>query len=162
MASNFRCAESVSKFPTNSYNLDEAVALKVGFVLYILPQLREIVSVSVVWPIFVYTALVFNISVTEPSYKQFCYYSSKTVRLRYHGNLWDLETLRPLSSALAALGTLQPRGLRVSKSHRFQCTIVGERSERDTIRGNKWKSDIYIFIPPYVTFNSRDWSKSVD
>ena len=21
---------------------------------------------------------------------------------------------------------------------------------------------IYIFIPPYVTFNARDWSKSVD
>ena len=48
MASNFRCAESVSKLPINSYNLDEAVALKVGFVLYILPQLREIVLVSVV------------------------------------------------------------------------------------------------------------------
>ena len=48
VASNFRCAESVSKLPTNSYNLDEAVALKVGFVLYLLPQIREIVLVSVV------------------------------------------------------------------------------------------------------------------
>ena len=48
MAYNFRCAESVSKLPTNSYNLDEAVALKVGFVLYILPQVREIVLLSVV------------------------------------------------------------------------------------------------------------------
>ena len=47
-ASNFRCAESVSKLQTNSYNLDEEVALKVGFVLYILPQIREIVLVSVV------------------------------------------------------------------------------------------------------------------
>ena len=48
MASNLRCAESVSKLPTNSYDLDEAVALKVGFVLYILQQIREIVLVSVV------------------------------------------------------------------------------------------------------------------
>ena len=48
MASNFRCAESVSKLPTNSYDLDEAVALKVGFVLYILQQIREFVLVSVV------------------------------------------------------------------------------------------------------------------
>ena len=48
MASNFRCAESGSQLPANSYNLDEAVALKVGFVLYILPQILEIVSVSVV------------------------------------------------------------------------------------------------------------------
>ena len=48
MASNFRCAESVSKLPTNSYDLDEAVVLKVGFVLYILQQIREIVLVSVV------------------------------------------------------------------------------------------------------------------
>ena len=43
--------------------------------------------------------------------------------------------------------------------------LASERS-RDTIRGNKWKSEIYIyiyiFIPPYVTFNARDWSKSVD
>ena len=31
VASNFRCAESVSKVPTNSDNLVEAVALKVGF-----------------------------------------------------------------------------------------------------------------------------------
>ena len=48
MASTFRCAESVSKLPTNSYDLDEAVALKVGFVLYFLQQIREIVLVSVV------------------------------------------------------------------------------------------------------------------
>ena len=48
VASNFRCAESVSKLQTNSYNLDEVVALKVRLVLYILPQTPEIVSVSVV------------------------------------------------------------------------------------------------------------------
>ena len=48
VASNFCCAESVSQLPTNGYNLDEAVALKVGFVLYILPQILEIVLVSVV------------------------------------------------------------------------------------------------------------------
>ena len=48
VASNFRCAESVNQLLTNSYNLDEAVALKVGFVLYILPQIREIVLASVV------------------------------------------------------------------------------------------------------------------
>ena len=48
VAFNFRCAESVSQLQTNSYNLDEVVALKVGFVLYILPQIREIVLASVV------------------------------------------------------------------------------------------------------------------
>ena len=54
VASNFRCAESVSQVQTNSYNLEEAVALKVGFVLYtILPQIGEIVLASVVRLIFV-------------------------------------------------------------------------------------------------------------
>ena len=49
VASNFRCAKSVSQLSTNSYNVDKAVALKVGFVLYILPpQIREIVLASVV------------------------------------------------------------------------------------------------------------------
>ena len=48
MASNLRCAESVSKLQTNSYNIDEAVALKVGLLLYILPQILEIALVSVV------------------------------------------------------------------------------------------------------------------
>ena len=48
VASNFRCAESVSQLPSNSYNLNEVVALKVGFVLHILPQIREIALVSVV------------------------------------------------------------------------------------------------------------------
>ena len=48
VASNLRCAESVSQLPTNSYSLDEAVALKVGFFLFILPQILEIVLVSVV------------------------------------------------------------------------------------------------------------------
>ena len=48
VAPNFRCAESVSQLPTNRYNLDEAVALKVGFFKYILPQILEIVLARVV------------------------------------------------------------------------------------------------------------------
>ena len=47
VASNFRCAKSVNHLSTNSYNLDGAVADKEGFVLYILPQIREIVLASV-------------------------------------------------------------------------------------------------------------------
>ena len=54
VAFDFRCVKSVSQLPNNSYNLDKAVALKVGFVLYILPQIREIVLASVVWPILVF------------------------------------------------------------------------------------------------------------
>ena len=34
MAFNSRCDKSVGQSPTNSYNFDEAVALKEGFVLY--------------------------------------------------------------------------------------------------------------------------------
>ena len=45
--------------------------------------------------------------------------------------------------------------------------LASERSERDTIRGVQIRADavriyIYILIPPYVTFNARDWSESVD
>ena len=49
MASNFCYAESVSKLTTNTYNFDEAIALKVEFVLYILPQIRVIVLVSAIF-----------------------------------------------------------------------------------------------------------------
>ena len=52
VASNSRSAKLVSQLQTNSY-LDEAVALKEGFVSYILPEIREIVLASVVRPIFV-------------------------------------------------------------------------------------------------------------
>ena len=42
--------------------------------------------------------------------------------------------------------------------------LASERSERDTLSRSSMKNAIriYIFIPPYVTFNARDVSKSVD
>ena len=44
--------------------------------------------------------------------------------------------------------------------------LASERSERDTLNRSSMENairiHIYIFIPPYVTFNARDWSKSVD
>ena len=48
VACNLRCAKLVSQLQTNSYNLDEAVALKERFILYILPKIQEIVLASVV------------------------------------------------------------------------------------------------------------------
>ena len=48
VASNPCCAKLVSQLQTNSYNFDEAVALKEGFILYILPEIQEIVLASVV------------------------------------------------------------------------------------------------------------------
>ena len=30
--------------------------------------------------------------------------------------------------------------------------LASERSERDTIRGNKWKSEIYIYIYIYIWY----------
>ena len=48
MVSNPRCAKLVNQLQTNSYNLDEAVALKEGFILYILPEIQENVLASVV------------------------------------------------------------------------------------------------------------------
>ena len=66
VASNSRCAKSVSQLLTNSYNLDEAVALKEGFVLYLLPQYEKLLA-SVVGPIFVLQCHVINNSVTELS-----------------------------------------------------------------------------------------------
>ena len=111
VAFNSRCAKSISQLPTNSF-LDEVVE---GF-LFVYLTTNTINCFS--------ERCVTNIC---PCHQHFCNtailetISSKTVRLRYHGNLWDLETLRPLSSTLASLGTLQSRSLRVSKSHRFRC-----------------------------------------
>ena len=50
---------------------------------------------------------------------------------------------------------------------RVMVPLASERSERDIIRGvqirgNAVRIYIYVFIPPYVTFNARDWSKSED
>ena len=58
MASNPHCAKLVSQLQTNSYNFDEAVALKEGFILYILPEIQEIVLASVGDQYLFYTALV--------------------------------------------------------------------------------------------------------
>ena len=48
VVSNPRCAKLVSQLKTNSYNFDEAVALKEGFILYILQERQEIVFASIV------------------------------------------------------------------------------------------------------------------
>ena len=44
-------------------------------------------------------------------------------------------------------------------------SIFGERAKQarhyQGCTNSSW-CGIYIFIPPYVTFNTRDWSKSVD
>ena len=32
----------------------------------------------------------------------------------------------------------------------FTSVLASERSERDTIRGNKWKSEIYFYIYIYI------------
>ena len=37
-----------SQLRTNSYNLDDAIALKEGFIIYILPHIRELVLASIV------------------------------------------------------------------------------------------------------------------
>ena len=48
--------------------------------------------------------------------------------------------------------------------------LASERSERDTLSRSLMENAIriyiyiyiYIFIPPFVTSDARDWSKSVD
>ena len=35
-------------------------------------------------------------------------------------------------------------------SQKIKLLLASERSERDTIRGNKWKSEIYIYIYIYM------------
>ena len=46
--------------------------------------------------------------------------------------------------------------------------LARERSERDPLSRSSMENAIriyiyiYLFTPPYVTFNARDWSKRVD
>ena len=43
--------------------------------------------------------------------------------------------------------------------------IIGERNERDIIRGVQIRAGavyVYLYHVTYVTFNVRDWSKRVD